>query len=490
MNLKLTYKIYITIRSIIWILYGIYVINAFTSIESFDLKVAILLCGVVIEFTLMSFLDHWYRFKQPYLLDWFRLATFLSIIVNFMFLVETLDKNQSLLVHNVVMVQNNYALPSIIVVLAGLISLKISEVLIIGYKSSKSSVNGTVDAGKDKIIFKNKNLFFGFTIVLGFVQFYLLLQGVVGYGREDGHVTGTYSFLLQAIHILGPLVLVSYAIIIYKYRFKNKVFTFVFSAYFLLQIGSGFISGMKEEIITPIIIVLIPYLLGGHKIPKRLIIGTVIFVILLYPINNNYRNILNGPVQTSKVTAFLLAINYTWDKGFFDNIKDGSESYQERVSLFPILMYSVENEQYWMDYKYMNRYLYLPIAWILPRFLIQSKPMADTGKKLYYDTTGGSSSSITPTTYGWAFFEGGYIPTLISFFLFGLFITIFQSKLSKNNFLHLLLYTSFLVSLLKVESDIYFSMTGILQKLLIGVIFYKIFFKSKQTLYASNSPAI
>tara|TARA_R110000851_G_scaffold305694_1_gene463814 strand:- start:82 stop:543 length:462 start_codon:yes stop_codon:yes gene_type:complete len=153
-------------------------------------------------------------------------------------------------------------------------------------------------------------------------------------------------------------------------------------------------------------------------------------------------------------------------------------------------MYSVENEQYWMDYKYMNRYLYLPIAWILPRFLIQSKPMADTGKKLYYDTTGGSSSSITPTTYGWAFFEGGYIPTLISFFLFGLFITIFQSKLSKNNFLHLLLYTSFLVSLLKVESDIYFSMTGILQKLLIGVIFYKIFFKSKQTLYASNSPAI
>ena len=490
MNLRLTYKTYITIKSIIWILYGIYVINAFISLESFDLKMAILLCGVAIEFTLMSFLDHWYRFKQPYLLDWFRLVTFFSIILNFMFLVEILDKNQSLLVHNAVMVQSTEALPSIIVVLVGLIGLKLSEVLVIRTKKNRSPVYKSAGTVKNILSFTNKNLFFGFTIALSFIQFYLLLQGVVGYGSEGDQLVGTYSFLLQAIHILGPLVLVSYAILLFRYNYKDKLFILIFTVYFLLQITSGFISGMKQAIITPIIIILIPYLLGGHRIPKKLVVGTVIFVIFLYPINNNYRDVLNSPVQTSKVSAFLLAIENTLDNGFFDNIKTGSESYQDRVSLFPILMYSVENEQQWMDYKYMNRYLYLPIAWVLPRFLLNSKPMADTGSKLYYLTTGRYDTSITPTTYGWAYFEGGYIPVLISFFLFGIFITILQSKFSKNNFLHLLLYTSLLISFLKVESDIYFLVSGLLQKLLIGVVFYYLFFKYKPKKFVSHSTAI
>lgn len=490
MNLRLTYRAYITIKSVIWILYGIYMVNAFVAFESFDLKVALLLCGVIIELTVITFLNHWYRFRQPYLLDWFRLATFFSIILNFIFLVETLDKNQSLLVHNVEMVQSTEALPSILVVLVGLIGLKLAEVLVIKAKKNRNPVHKTVGTVKNILAFTNKNLFFGFTIALRLIQFYLLLQGVVGFRSEGDYLIGTYSFLIQAIYILGPLVLVSYAILIFQYNYKNKIFILIFSVYFLLQIASGFISGMKQEIITPIIIVLIPYLLGGYKIPKKLVVISIIFVILLYPINNNYRTILSGPVHTSKLSAFLLAVEKTLDNGFFDNIKSGSESYQDRVSLFPILMYSVENEQHWIDYKYMNRYLYLPIAWILPRFLLNSKPMADTGGKLYYLTTGRYDTSITPTTYGWSYFEGGYIPTLISFFLFGLFITLLQSKFHKNNFLHLLLYTSFLITFLKVESDIYFLISGLLQKLLLGVIFFKIFFKLKRKRYVSYSAPI
>lgn len=483
MNLRLTYKTYITIKSVIWILYGVFMVYAFINLESFDLKVALLLCGVIIEMTLMSFLNHWYRFRRPYLLDWFRLATFLTIIVNFMFLVETLDKNQSLLVHDVIMVQSLQALPSIVVILIGLLGLKISEVLVIGYKKNKYYSKKTSSAEKYILAFYHKNLFIGFTIAIGFIQFYLLLKGVVGYGSEGNQLTGTYSFLLQAIHILGPFVLVSYAILIFQYNYKDKLFIIIFYTYFLLQIASGFISGMKEAIISPIIIILIPYLFGGNKISKKLMVGSVIFVILLYPINNNYRDILSSPVQASKVSAFLLAIENTLDNGFFDNMKTGSENYQDRVSLFPILMYSVEDEQHWLEYKYMNRYLYLPIAWILPRFLIEGKPMADIGGKLYYLTTGRTGTSITPTTYGWAYFEGGYIPTFISFILFGCFITALQSKFSKNNFLHLLLYSSFLISFLKVESDIYFLISGLLQQLLIGVIFFRIFFKQKPMHY-------
>lgn len=475
MNFNLSNRFLKILKTMIWLVFSIYVVFAFKGLNSFDLKIAVLLCGILIQLTVIKFLKNWYLYKQPFLLDWFRLATFLFVIVNFMTIVYDLDGAIYLLVNNAVNVSTKEALPALIVVLVGLLALRFSELFVLYlFKNHYSPINRS-----QKIVsFRQINIFYLSTFLIGLIQFYLLLNGIVGFGAEEKHSISNFSFLLQFTNILGPIFLVIYSIIRFQQRYKNRLFDIIFLLYFMLQIVLGFISGMKESIIIPIIIVSIPYLLGGNKVPKSLVVSCVVFVILLYPINNNYRRILNESSKSDKVKIFGEAISETIENGFVENMISGSESYQGRISLFPVLMYSLENEQHWINYKYLNRYVYLPFSWIVPRAVLPNKPVVN-GTDLYFLTTGRTNSSITPSTYGWAYFEGGLVPVFLSFFLFGAMISFIQIKLSKGSFFHLLIYTMILVSLLKVESDIYFKLSSILQTFLVGLIVYNVFFKSK-----------
>ena len=478
MSFKLSHKIYLLIKRVIWIVYGVYAVYWLLSINKLELKISILLCGVLIQLTLMSFLRHWYKFKQPYLLDWFRLATFIAIILDFMTSIKVLDSNSQLLVHNVVNVRTDNALPALLVVLCGLLALKLGETLLLKNYRSNNNIKSNSSIIKT-VSFRYKTVFYVFTIVLGVIQLYLLLNGVIGYGVYAEYSTSQYSFLILIVTISGPYVLAIYSIIKYYYKNTDKLFNVFFALYFFLQVIIGFVSGMKEEVISPIIIVLIPYLLGGYKIPRNLIITSFVFVVLLYPINNNYRNNLNANSQINKLESLQLAVGQTLEKGFVENFISGSEDYQGRFSLFPIFMYSIENEEKWVDYKYLDRYIYLPIAWIVPRVIVPNKPVSDIGSKLYEMTAGRNTSSITPSTFGWSYFEGGYILVFISFFIFSVFISFLQKRIKINLLFDLLLFIMILVSLLKVESDIYFKISEILQTILVGYLIYKVFFKIK-----------
>lgn len=479
MNFKLSRKAFLLLKLIIWVFYGFFLIKSWLTIGKTDLKVAVVLCGLLIELTLISFLNHWFKFKNPFLLDWFRLATFFTIVLNFFIMIPELDQNEKILVDNVVMVNSSQALIALLVILAGLVSLKISELLLISQKKNKFE-NRTANGLKMYTVqFRQLKTFYIITFIIGIIQVYMVRSGIVGYRVNTGHTTAFYSFIIQTIGILGPFILAIYAIIVYKYHFKDRIFYTFYIIYFLLQIFIGFLSGMKEEIISPIIIVLIPFLLGGNKVPKNVLVTVAIFVIFLYPINNNYRDILNARNDLDRFNSIELAISKTFDNGLVANFLSGTESYQNRLSNFPLLMYSIENEEKWQHHKYLNRYVYLPFAWIIPRFLIENKPVSDIGGRLYMMTAGRDTSSITPSTYGWAFFEGGFIPLAISFLTFGIFISYIEIKLNKKSLLGLILYISVIVSLLKVESDIYFTISGILQSFLIGYFIYNLTFKSK-----------
>ncbi|MDX1767069.1 MAG: hypothetical protein R3294_03385 [Arenibacter troitsensis] len=480
MTFKLSRNIFLAIKSLIYILYGLFAINAFVNFNSFDLKIAILLCGILIELTVITFINHWYKLKQPLLLDWFRLATFMSIVLNFMSITEILDNNINFELNDFVSVSSTQALPTITAVLLGLLALRLGEMLVKLSKKSKITLKYSVQKHIRSLQFKRKIIFLIFTVLLILAQLFLMFKGIVGYGTEGNHTMESYSFMIQSISIMGPFVLAMFAIIKYKYKDKGKIFNITFLIYFLMQVGIGFLSGMKENIISPILIVIIPYLLSGNKISLRIFIGGFIFFILLYPINNNYRYYTNAYGNLNKMTYLQLAISDTFEGNFIENFVGGTQSYQNRLSLFPLFMYSVENEKEWTEYKNLNRYIYLPISWIIPRFLMTSKPTSNTGSKLYHMTTGRETSSVTPSTYGWSYLEGGYIPLFLSFLLFGAFITYLQVNLNKEHLFGLLLFITVLVALLKVESDIYFKISEILQTILIGFILYKMFFKVKE----------
>lgn len=470
MRLKLTYKFYILIKISIWTIYCGYALNVFFNIDKIELVVGFLLCGILLQLTLMSFIRSWYKYGTPKLIEWFYLSTFISLIINFLLLIPYLDSHCFLLVNNVVTVSSDQVLLSLFIILVGVIGLKIPN----SFFSYKSNNN----VKKIELVrFNYKILFYSFSIFIVFLQFYLIYEGIIGYGKGEENAVAMYSFLLQIVDIMSPLFLITYSVFLFVYHKNSRVLKILFLFYFFSQLFIGLLSGMKEEFITSLIVVLIPYLIGGNKISKKIIVLGGVFLFLLYPINNNYRKILNENTVLPKNIAIQLAFVKTFTTGIGDSFTSGAESYQGRISLFPIFMYSIQEEKKWSEYKNLNRYLYLPLAWILPRFILPSKPVSDTGAIFNEMLTGSRLSSITPSTYGWSYFEGGVFQVFLSFFLLGIVIRILEVKLGKESFLGLLIYVSVLVSLLKVEADVYFRISGIFQTILICVIYFKIFVK-------------
>ena len=472
MNFRLSYKNFLKIKGLIWLLYILFCIYSLTFINKAELLLGVFFGAILLQLSLITFINHWYKYRQPKLLDWFRLGTFVSIILNFYSLISIFNLKDYIIVNKVVQVDVNMLLPTLIVLFIGLLALNLGEFLLTNYKKPKSSV-------KSVYVFRHINIFFLTTILTIGIEGYLLLQGITGYGVYEEYTTGTYSFLLQTLGILTPFILAIYSVLKFIHKYNKLSFNILFAVFFVAQIGFGFLSGMKEEIITPIIVVAIPYLIGGYKVPKKVIYLSVLFVVLLYPINNNYRTILNESTNVDKITAFQLSVVNTFNQDLIDSVSSGAESYQSRFSLFPILMYSISIEDKWTSYKHLNRYLYLPLGWIVPRFILPNKPISNTGAQLNYMLTGNNKSSITPSTYGWSFFEGGYVFVFLTFFVFGLIISYLQQFLDMHNLYHLVLYIVVLVSLLKVESDIYFRISSLLQTVFIGYLVCVFFFKTK-----------
>jgi predicted neutral ceramidase superfamily lipid hydrolase len=115
--------------------------------------------------------------------------------------------------------------------------------------------------------------------------------------------------------------------------------------------------------------------------------------------------------------------------------------------------------------------------------MIPSKPKSETGAVLSDMISGITTNSLTPTTYGWAFFEGGLFFVFVLFFCFGFFVSYFQFNFGMNSLFYLLLYISMFISLLKVESDIYFLISGTLQQVFVYFLFYKVLFKRQVQRY-------
>lgn len=199
-------------------------------------------------------------------------------------------------------------------------------------------------------------------------------------------------------------------------------------------------------------------------------------MIILYPINNEYRKIISDPFlnKKSNILNFGLAFNKVISKPLSETLSSGAESYSDRGDMYPFLLYVIDNEDKWDYYKYMDRYIYLPVAWFLPSAILSSKPKADIGGVLYEQLAGfRSNTAITATSIGWAYLEGGIIFVLIIFILLGVILEIVDSKNIRNP-LVLLFYCIFLHKAIKPEWDPYFMINSIIPMIIIYTVLLKL----------------
>lgn len=466
--MKLNKKNYIL--SVIAVIFAYIIFSVFSLDDSKrqSMIYELIICFGVLVLTVIQFLYNWYKIGSPTLLDWFRITAFYTIVLNYLGIINKIDNRISWAYQGGVYLKQEYITDTLFCIFLGVLVTTVAEKVI--YALRKRSV---VEV-KYKI--KNINVFFIFSAVIYFLQLYFLMSGKIGYGTTTEDNTGGGSFIVQIVNNLSVLILIVLGF--FRYYYKSLKGIQIKFYYLLLAIAMvmGGLSGMKELFIVPQICFLIPFLKSGNKIPKKILIISGILIIIIYPVNNTYRDILNSKIGLGKSEAFLLAVNKTYNTDISHIFGSSSESYSDRFSLYPYLQYSVEKEQDWNQYKNMTRYIYLPFSFI-PRSILSDKPISDTGGKFNKFITGVENNSMTATTFGWSYLEGGYIYVIITFFLLTVVVTYLGAVFFRGHLLHHVVNTSLLIVMLKTESDVYFILSGIIQNFIITYVILYIFVK-------------
>jgi len=462
--MKLNKKYYIISVIAIITIYLIFSVFTLSDATRESVVYELIVCFGILILTVIQFIHNWYKLGSPTLLDWFRLTAFYSIIFDYLSLVNKFNGVIDWGYQGGVYLKPEFIIDTLFVVFIALIVLSLTEKII--YALRKRTVKET------KYSLKSFNIFLVFSAAVYGLQLYYLMSGKIGYGTGTEESTGDNSFVLQTVNNLSSVVLIVWGLLRYYYKtLKDSQIKYY---YLFLGVGMciGILSGMKESFIVPLVCFLIPFLKSGNQIPKKIMIIFGIFIMILYPLNNNYRDALNSKIGLTKSEAFLLALNKTYNTDITHLFDSSSKSYSARFSLYPYLQYSIEKEKEWDYYKNMSRYIYLPFSFI-PRSIIPSKPISDTGAKLNKLIAGVENNSQTATTFGWSYLEGGYLYVIISFFLLALVVTYLGAVLFRGHLIHHVINASLLITMLKTESDVYFILAGIIQNFIItyGVLY-------------------
>ncbi len=158
----------------------------------------------------------------------------------------------------------------------------------------------------------------------------------------------------------------------------------------------------------------------------------------------------------------MIAINNLIKEPLSETLGTGVESYADRGAMFPYLQYVINIEPEWDYYKYMSRYISLPVVWIIPRAMWEDKPRSDSGMIFYRKLTGRDSNSITPTNVGWAYLEGGLFYVVSIFILLGLLFE-FIDRSNQRRPIVLIFYILILHKAIKPEWDTYFMFASMIQ---------------------------
>lgn len=423
--------------------------------------------------SLLPFTFSWYKLGKPRLTDWVKFSTFMYLIFNYYNIADLLEsKEVGIYAENYV--NSSYVYEALLAIFIGLVIINFIDFIFLLFINNKK-IKKIDYKLKSKFVLRNERVFIISSLSFLGLMYLLLATGAIGYGGSEESNTGSYSFLFQIINVISPIFYLSYVILKYMLNYRSRRFNQAFNIYMFFYILIGLITGMKGILIFGIVLFLIPYLTFGRSIKLKYVVLSFLFLLILYPLNNNYRDILVQNQSVSKITALQLAAVKTISLDFNQGISTSKNSYTDRIAMLPYLVFSIEKEKEWNNYKNLDRFVYLPVS-LVPRFIIPEKPQEENGLKLQEMIVKGVKNSPTPTIYGWAYLEGGYIYVVFHLFLLSVFLNYFDFNIKKDSIFYLILYANLLVKSIFIEQDVYFFIASLFQMLLVYYFFTKLYF--------------
>lgn len=285
---------------------------------------------------------------------------------------------------------------------------------------------------------------------------------------------GALQWLGTCANLLKGALVVT-AIEVFGERPTEPLIKTVFWLSVVFSIGFGVMSGMKSEMLTPIVILVVVYSITKGRIPRAAFLLPVI-LLMIYPFVNAYRDNLNNGyrAQASSVGGLGALLEKSFEDvvaaPFSTNERAGNSVDQasSRLSLltslhdivglpYPSLLNG--DEKVWLA----------PIYPLVPRFLWKGKPVLNKGQRTSQALGRPSTTSSALTPIGDLYSLYGTYGVLAGMFIYGICLQIYMNRFGHGVFSEkaLFFYISMLMPLINLEQDVVSLVSGAIQMALI-----------------------
>ena len=283
---------------------------------------------------------------------------------------------------------------------------------------------------------------------------------------------GIVQWLVVLADLLTAALTVSTIEVLSKRSNKPLIRT-VFVLSLSASIGFGLMSGMKGNILSPFILIVLIYGVIKRRMPRSAILLPVLLVVVVYPFVGAYRRNLNSGyrAQVDTVDGLEATLSKSIDDAFLTfgsrstNAEDGySKEATSRLSYLSYVRDAIGlpapsmlngDERVWLA----------PFYPLVPRVFWKEKPVLDKGVRLSIALgLGGASSSIS-TPIGDLYSIYGANGVVTGMFVWGACLQLIMNWLGRNvpSEISLFIYISMIRELTNLESDVVSLVAGVVQ---------------------------
>jgi len=287
--------------------------------------------------------------------------------------------------------------------------------------------------------------------------------GLFSYIADPSARAASQGFL-QWLGFLANLLtgaLIVSAIEIFGKQSRGSLIRTVFWLSLVGSLGFGAISGMKGEIVQPVLFVILVYGVCKRRLPRTAVLLPVILALVIYPFVEAYRHNLSQGygAQVNTVGGLQAVLVQSFDDAFLNFGSKGEQAAQsssqakQRLSYLTNLREVLElpdpsvlvgDEKIWLA----------PIYPLIPRFLWKNKPVMDEGVRfaMALGSRGGTSEAMTPIGDLYARYR--VYGVVLGMFVYGLCLQGYMNwrggQMSESG---LFIHVSMLLTLLNFEGD-------------------------------------
>jgi hypothetical protein len=254
------------------------------------------------------------------------------------------------------------------------------------------------------------------------------------------------ALIVSAIEVLGK-------------RSAGGFIKVVFWLSVVFSIGFGVISGIKGEILFPLLYLVLIYGITNKKIPKLAFLFPLLAV-LIYPFENAYRaNLGQGyKAQVNTIDGLGAVLKKSFDDTFSKKDTVAEEGFTETTSRLSDLTY-VRDMLSLPDPSLLNgdeKIWLAPIYPLVPRAVWPSKPIFNKGQRLSIALGRTENTSSAVPVIGDLYLMYGTFGVVVGLFLFGTCYQIYMNWFSKEALSERLLfiYVLMLIQLMALCGDI------------------------------------